>query len=221
MIVNGPNEFNGLQIAQGAIGIILAVIGVYLIILAVAVINYILTSLSPQRMAKHRHISHGWLAWIPFGGDWIVGSIVDFHDAQKGIRRKWRVALLVMDLIFWVGFIVAYVVLFVSIFSLGMQINGMEYLNEMEIVGKVLGAILPIYLVLIVVMIVGMAWSFCRMICMYKIYEGTYPHKALKYMLLSLLVPLASAICLYKCKDMYDGMKIEPAAPSNPYPPQQ
>ena len=58
-----------------------------------------------------------------------------------------------------------------------------------------------IYVVMIIFAILATAKSFCQTICIYKIFESTVPKKAVKYLLLYLLVPLAGPICLLRCKD--------------------
>lgn len=208
----------------GAIGILIAVLVLYLIILGFVLADYIMTSLSLQKIAKLRRIPNGWLAWIPFGCDWIIGSIVDYHDAQKGIRRKWRVALLVLDLIFWIGYIFVFVALFVSIFSLGMQMSNlnMDLLPDEALIGAILGAIVPSYVALVAVISIGVAWTFCRYICLYKVFEETRPQKALKYILISLLVPMGLPICLTCAKNYANDVKVMPnPAATTVYPPQE
>ena len=49
-------------------------------------------------------------------------------------------------------------------------------------------------------MLVGvMVYLPCYYVCIYKVFEETAPEKAVKYLLLSVLVPLAFGICLMNC----------------------
>ena len=47
----------------------------------------------------------------------------------------------------------------------------------------------------------AVAYIICQYICLFKIFESTVPEKAVKYLLLSILVPLAYPICLMKCRN--------------------
>jgi len=49
--------------------------------------------------------------------------------------------------------------------------------------------------------IIATALQIITYICFFKIFESTVPEKALKYFLLSLLLPLAQPICLFLCRN--------------------
>ena len=74
----------------------LAVVAVVLLICSmVGIASYVMTSLSVYTIAKRREINNPWLAWIPVANYWIVGSIADDYDEKNGIKRKWRLHLLI------------------------------------------------------------------------------------------------------------------------------
>ena len=173
-------------------GFVIAMIIMYVVVFAIAITNYVLTSLSLYTIAKRRLISNPWLAWLPIGNVWTMGSIADDYDAKMNIKRKWRVVLLTLTLVVVVMFVVTYVLLFAMIFSLAIN----SYVTAPE-AQDVIGIIIPMYIGILLISICGVALSACSSICMFKIFESTVPHKALKYFLLSLLVPFASAICLF------------------------
>ena len=43
--------------------------------------------------------------------------------------------------------------------------------------------------------------GYLKIICTFKLFESTVPEKAVKYLILSILVPLASPICLFRCRN--------------------
>ena len=171
------------------------VLGLYLIVLGLGVASYIMNSLSLYTIANRRLIKNSWLSWIPIANSWIQGSIADDYDERNGIKRKWRIVLLTLSLISHVGIIIAHVVL---ILSLGVMAVGTSYI-EPELI-EILKPFLAFYGILFLVVLVAGALQMCKTICLYKIFESTVPKKSLKYMLLSLLVPLAESICLMKCR---------------------
>lgn len=194
------------------IGLMLFIIFLYFAIIAIGIINCVLTSLSLYTIADRRQIPNPWMAWIPFAGSWLIGNIVDDYEARNGFQRKWRMVLLVLTVLPWVLFMLVYAILFAVMISM---IPQMQYMTPTspETVASMVTLIVPIYVLLIAVMIAMFAGEMCKVICMYKIFESTVPQKAVKYILLYLLVPLAGPICLLKCRRqgyekprMYYGM---------------
>lgn len=178
--------------ALGAIAIVLVI---YLILMGLAVANYIMTSLALYKIADRRKIPNPWMAWIPFASDWLIGHITDDYDEKNGFKRKWRVVLLTLSLVAVGGLVIGYVVLLI-----GVIFTTIQYVNT-EPDESIIAFLAIFYIFLIVMAMIASAQSFCKAVCMYKIYESTVPEKAVKYLLLYLLVPLAGAICLLKCKD--------------------
>lgn len=179
-----------------AVGMILIILLIYLVIMGIGLASYIMNALALYKIADRRKISNPWMAWLPFTSDWLIGSIVDDYDGRNGIKRKWRVLLLTLSLASVIGVVVAYIGMFVGMFSMMLQYGETE-----PPVGSMLAFIGIVYIVLIVFAILATAKSFCQVICVYKIFESTVPKKAVKYILLYLLVPLAGPICLLRCKD--------------------
>ena len=205
----------------GFVFLVLFLLLLYFAVLGLGIANYVLTSLSLHKIAERRQIKNPWLAWLPYANYWIIGSIADDYDARLGHNRKWRVIMLSMSLSFVGAFMVSYIGIFVSLVSIAIQ--SAEHEPEP---GVLIATILPLYLLLILAMIVAMALQACHTVCLFKIYESTVPEKAVKYFLLSLLVPFASAFCLYKCREQgYSNAPVQPYAYAQPtavpasYPP--
>ncbi|MBQ8558733.1 MAG: hypothetical protein IJ439_01970 [Tyzzerella sp.] len=173
------------------------VLGLYLLIIGLGIASYIMKSLSLYTIANRRQVKNPWMAWVPVANYWLKGSVVDDYDEQNGMKRKWRVVLLVLSLLSTVGLIVVYIAMFLWIFSMTAQYS-YSYLGPE--VTEMIGGLIVVYAALIVVALVAAALQTCNAICLYKIFESTVPEKSLKYMLLSILVPLAEAICLLKCR---------------------
>jgi len=180
------------------LGLVVAfmVIIIYIGIIALGIANYIITSLSLHTIAQRRQIKNSWLAWTPVASDWIIGSLSDDYDLRNGIKRKWRIVLTIINISFIALFLISLFVFIVGTVSFAIQ-SEYTYMEP----ESVLGFIIPLYIFWIVAMIGAVTLSICRSICFYKIFESTVPEKTVKYFLLSILIPFALAICLFKCKD--------------------
>lgn len=167
----------------------------YLFLMVVGIASYIMNAVALQKIASKRLIQNAWLAWIPIASTWIIGSIADEYDEKNGIKRKWRVVLLVLSLISMIGIFAGYIVMIISAIMMTMQDSMSQEFSST--VGLFIGA----YVFIIIAAIVATALSMCTMICLYKIFESTVPEKSVKYMLVSLLVPLGQSICLMLCRN--------------------
>ncbi len=195
---------SGFQNVAGVSAAMMTVLMIYLVVVGVFGIvflaSYIMNAVALSRLASRRGIKRPWLAWIPVGTDWIIGSIVDEYDERNGIKRKWRVVLLVLLILvlvcagaYFVGY---FYIVFTTFSKIGVNAAlGMSILKDM-IVGLII-----CYAALIVLVMVGTALNAVRTICFYKIFESTVPKRAVAYLLLMLIVPLAGSICLMLCKE--------------------
>lgn len=189
------NEFTGFLIV---FGILLFYVG----IIGVCIADYIMSSLGLYRLASRRGIAKPWLAWIPVANAWTVGAIVDEYDGTQGFNRKWRCALLTLSIIVVGAVILWYAAIIGFAFS---QMDNMYSMN----MGAFLAVFIPSYIIILGAALCAMALVACQSVCLFKIFESTVPEKAIKYLILSMLVPLAEAICLLRCADKgYDNIYV-------------
>ena len=179
-----------------AVGVVLILLLLYLLLAGIGLASYIMNAIALYKIADRRQIPNPWMSWLPFTRDWLIGSIVDDYDGRNGIKRKWRVTLLILSLISAIGILVTYVAMFAGILVLAFH-----YTDTEPPIGPTLAYIMIFYVALIIFACLASAKSICQIICIYKIYESTVPKKAVKYLLLSMLIPLAGPICLLRCKD--------------------
>ena len=195
--------------ALAAFGIFIALF--YLIIIAYLVTSYVIQSLALYRMAKNRNLKYPGLAWVPVANSWIIGSVVDHHSRIGGIDRKWRKTLLTLSIISATGVFLYFILGFAVSFSM--------------VIGAApaSGLIVILVPVLIIYILAAAANSLCTLICIYKIFEGLTPAKAVKYILLSILVPLGGPICMLIASKSMIGVPVyyppQPTAPVQPAAP--
>lgn len=179
-----------------AVGLGIGVLTVYLLAIAITVASYILTSLSLYTLAKRRGVQHPGLAWVPVANYWLIGSLANEIDAQNGHQRTWNKTLLTLSLTAIAGVVVSYISIIVIAVVYTFSLNYIDWSEDVF-----LSLLLVFYVLLVLAMIVAVALSICTAICIYKIFESTVPEKAVKYLLLYILVPLAGGICLFKARN--------------------
>ena len=179
-----------------ALGVIFAFVLIYLLLFGILIATYILQSLSLHTLARRRGIASPWLAWLPYGNYWIIGSLARDYDKQNNIQRRWDKTLLTLSIVFSASYLIIYfaVIFGTLITMLNMDAATMPEETAVAIVLVVFSAFIPI-------MIIATALQIITYICFFKIFESTVPDKALKYFLLSLLLPLAQPICLFLCRN--------------------
>lgn len=81
----------------------LAIIGLLTIfvvfIIAISLVDYILTGIAYMKLAKQRGIKNPWLAWIPFANAYLIGKVSDDINAQYQKKTNRGVALLILNII--------------------------------------------------------------------------------------------------------------------------
>lgn len=182
---------------QAPMGVLFLIIGIlYLIFSIIGIAQYVMQAIALNDLGKRRNVKSSWLAWIPVTGfsTWVTGCIADEYDARNGMKRKWRVVLL--------SFLLSVVVLSMvgrSVIVIGeilAEVQGETHGDAAIIVLLIIG-----YILFAASLAAAVAYIICQYICLFKIFESTVPEKALKYFLLSILVPLAYPICLLKCRN--------------------
>lgn len=179
-----------------ALGVIFAFVFIYLLLFGILIATYILQSLSLHTLARRRGIASPWLAWLPYGNYWIIGSLARDYDKQNNIQRRWDKTLLTLSIVFSASYLIIYfaVIFGTLITMLNMDAATMPEETAVAIVLVVFSAFIPIVIIATTLQII-------TYICFFKIFESTVPEKALKYFLLSLLLPLAQPICIFLCRN--------------------
>lgn len=188
------------EMATGAIIAIMIVMFIYLAIGVLALASYILTSLSLSTIGSRRLIKNSWLSWLPVGRDWVLGKIAEEYDGKNGIERKWGKIMLTLSIIGNLG-LVAFFVIYIIFVIMAMGIESAGLGMEAFMLSTGIGMVILFLVVYIAALICLAALQFLSYICYFKLYESTVPKKAVKYLLISLLVPFGMPICLYKAKD--------------------
>lgn len=185
-----------LEMVQEGIGLMWGAL-----VITVGLVFVALRAMSLYTISKRRGIANPWLSWLPFGQEWILGSISDQYIRAEWYRRKkrrWTLLILEMILIamyLWYGFIFErYTVLDVD-YSSGKPF----YTIDANSPG------IPFKLGCIILIIVTVIYYF---ICLNHIYYSCNPKNHSTFLALSLVLWPAQPILLFLDRKKDLGMPI-------------
>ncbi len=186
----------------GMAGIMLIYLFAVLIGGLVGITLYVFQSVGLYSIAKRRGIHHAWLAWIPLGVYWIIGSISDqYQYVARGQIKSRRKLMLTLSIVLLIAEI-ALLVLAAYLFSIlvGLDIGGVP--TDMAMVAPAIGAVIA-YLVMLVVAIVLTVFLY---ICLYNLYFSCNPNNATVYLVLGVLFNFLLPIFIFASRNQDLGM---------------
>ena len=193
-------------------------LGSMLLSFAISAVWYILNSMGLYTIAKNREIKNPWLAWIPVGSAWILGSISDqYQYVVKGRERNKRKSLLILQAVLYVALVVVMVLCF-SIVGDALKYGTSGNIPESVAmqVGMTALAMVGVYLVMMGVAIANMIIAY---IAEYDLYRSCDPSNATLFLVLSILLNL-NPIFVFLCRKKELGMPPRRPAPNAYIPPQ-
>ena len=179
---------------------------------AVGLLTYILTAVGYYAIANRRGIRHAWLAWIPFGRDWLLGSISDqYQQTARGRTKGKRKVLLTLSILTAVSCVVFFAGLFSMIFMAVM--DSMGYYVENSTLGLVtIGMLIS----MLAVLGLSIAQTVFYYMSLYDLYRAASPNNAVLFLVLGIFFPITTPFFVFFSRKKDDGM-IPPRPVFNPY----
>ena len=177
-----------------ATGILLIV---WFLAMGFSLVMYVLNAVGLYRVAKRRGIHHAWLAWVPIGSNWLLGSISDHYQyvAKQKVTSK-RKVLLILSLIL----VACLFVLIGGVVALVLATEGMAGDAAM---------VLAVALMLIAYLgMLGLAIAitvFCY-IAYYDLFRSCKPGNAVLFLVLSIIFNVTLAFFVFACSKSDEGM---------------
>ena len=192
--------------AMIVLGVMLVFLG---IVLVCCLVGWILSSVGLHKVAKRRGIAHAWLAWIPIGSQWILGSVSDQYEhlVQNKITSRRKILLILNVAAFVCG--IAYVAC--------TAMAEFMLLDENAVGGLVLAMIIPYFLFLGV----NIALMVFYHICNYDLYRSCKPESAVVFLVLGIVLPVCQPFFYFACRKKDLGMIVKKPAPAAPAAPEQ
>ena len=192
---------------QGMIGfgMVTAVILILILLaIAFAVVSYVLGAVGMYRIAKRRGIHHAWLAWVPVGSSWLLGSISDHYQyVAKRKNTKRRRVLLILQLIM------------AAVSMVYTTSTVMMILSADSTVATGLAALIILFYLLLMGVAIAAA-VFCY-IAYYDLFRSCKPGNAVLFLVLSVVFNVTLPFFVFACSNADQGMPARRA----PTPPAQ
>ena len=181
------------EILATVMAILLGVLGVVLLF---AFVFWILSSLSLQAIARRRGIRKAWLAWVPIGTDWILGSISDQyqHLIQGKItaRRK---------LLVWLN--VGYAMLIIANGLVQGLTEAAAHTEEQLMLWSLASMLISVARLAVSIT----ALVFCHM-SNYDLYRSCNPKNAVAFLVLGIIFPITQPFFYLSCRKKDLGMVV-------------
>ena len=173
-----------------------------LLIVGLCIAGYILQSLGLYSAAKRRCIRHPWLAWLPVGNMWIMGSISDqYQYVVKGKVRNFRKVLLGLSAAINLITIPIYVFYFAMLNAL-FAADGVYYS-----IGATAAAGALVVMVLSLVMLVLSIIAYVFMcISLYDYFRSCDPSNAVVFLVLGMVISVIMPVFLFVVRNRELGM---------------
>ena len=181
------------------VGIYLTILGV---VLVCCLVGWILRSLSLHSIAKRRGIRHAWLAWVPVGSRWILGSVADqYQHLVQGKVTSRRKIMLILGAVSMVLYTVVYGFSFAQVFA-GMGVLPVEQVETVVLAGAIpsmLGTV------------VGIVTLVFYHICNYDLYRSCRPDAATAFLVLGIIFAFCEPFFYLACRKKDLGMVVPQA----------
>lgn len=180
----------------------------------VKLVIWVFRSLALYSIGKRRGLRNPWLAWIPVGTEWIIGSVSDqYQYLTLGKNRNRRKILLILSLtamvVGWVSTVWGFAHVFDYLDDRGAHL---PYVAAAELFLPMTGSML----LGVVSFGVGVAAFVFRQISMYDLYRSCDPRNAIPYLVLGILFPVLEPVFLMILRNRDDGMPPRKTAPEEP-----
>ena len=184
--------------AVGAAGVVTGILLiVWFLAMGFSLVMFVLNAVGLYRIAKRRGIHHAWLAWVPIGCNWLLGSISDHYQyvAKQKVTSK-RKVLLILSLIL----VACLFVLIGGVVALVLATEGMAGDAAM---------VLAVALMLIAYLgMLGLAIAitvFCY-IAYYDLFRSCKPGNAVLFLVLGIIFNVTLAFFVFACSKSDEGM---------------
>lgn len=192
----GPNGvFESLL--EGTAGFLAVYLAFFLLVfLAFQIVCYVLYARGLRATAKRRGVHHSWLAWIPVGSAWLLGSISDqYRYVSRSQVKNRRSVLFVFELaLFVVG----------TLLSLTQFAGGFyTALDKSGAAGAMVGIVTLLSVVNVVLSVIRSVYYY---FALYDLYASSQPRQRVLFLLLSIFFPVVIPFFVFSVRKSDLGM---------------
>ena len=156
-----------------------------LLSLALSVTIYVFLAIGLYTLATRRGIKSAWLAWLPIGNMWIIGSLADHYRfvAENRVTKYRKILLGFTIAVAAVSIIVVPIALYFLVMAFSYGFGGGYYDDSIL---KMTGLILLLFLLSMVLLVLGIILAVFEYISLHKIFKSCDPSNATVFTVLSL-----------------------------------
>ena len=187
-----------MDMIDGAIGFIIGlVVLILLVAVTMAIVSYVLTSVAMYRIAKRRGIHHPWLAWLPVGNSWMLGSISDQYQyvAKHNVTNRRKILV-----------IFSIVTLAICGIYAALRAAAEKALFLDASVGGGVVLIVLSTLVLFLLISVCIAYSVFAYLAYFDLFRSCKPKNAVLFLVLGAVFTVTLPFFLIACSNKDEGM---------------
>lgn len=200
---NGMLSSQDLMLGMG--GVIAAVLLIFVLLaMAFGIASYVLSSVGLYRIAKRRGIHYAWLAWLPVGSSWLLGSISDHYQfVVKHKNTKRRRVLLILSAVLAAISVMFSAVTVVSNITSNIMAEGVAIAATGS--NFAIGIVLMI-LYYWVVFGLSIATTVVSYIAYYDLFRSCKPNNAVLFLVLSVIFNVTLPFFVFACSGSDYGM---------------
>ena len=192
------------NLMMGMGGVIAAIVAVFVLLaLAFAVASYVFGAVGLYRIAKRRGIHHAWLAWLPVGNSWLLGSVSDHYQyVVKHKSTKHRRVLLILSVI---------LTAVSTLFGIGVMVSNITNHVVVMSQGAATGSNFAAGIVLMVlyywvVFGLSIAMTVVSFIAYFDLFRSCKPNNAVLFLVLSVIFNVTLPFFVFACSGSDYGM---------------
>ena len=175
--------------------------------IGLGIVFYVLQSLGLYAIASRRQLKNPWLAWLPIGNMWILGSISDqYQRATTGRIRNRRKTIVALHIAIMA---LAVIWLFASLGSIIgsiVSMGGIDAMSEAQVWAMVVTPLLTSLGMLLILWVVVIVCGVIQYIALYDLYRSCDSKNGVLYLVLSIFFASLMGIFIFLCREKDDGM---------------
>ena len=184
--------------ATGAVGIVTGILlVVWFLAMGFSLVLYVLNAVGMYRIAKRRGIHHAWLAWVPIGCNWLLGSISDHYQyvVKQKVTSRRKILLILSLVTVAVSFLMTGGVVAIAMAS-GSAADNLAFSLSIALVVIAYLAMMGLAVAITV---------FCY-IAYYDLFRSCRPNNAVLFLVLSVIFNVALAFFVFFSGNSDEGM---------------
>lgn len=184
--------------ATGAVGIVTGILlVVWFLAMGFSLVLYVLNAVGMYRIAKRRGIHHAWLAWVPIGCNWLLGSISDHYQyvVKQKVTSRRKILLILSLVTVAVSFLMTGGVVAIAMAS-GSAADNVAFSLSIALVVIAYLAMMGLAVAITV---------FCY-IAYYDLFRSCRPNNAVLFLVLSVIFNVALAFFVFFSGNSDEGM---------------